>query len=162
MRKTIRYLLLPAVVAVLVVSCESSTDSVTEPGQSDIELMWGIGNEIPAARETPLYQQAPLQMVTSWFNKPDDLEWMRYYNDRNTLSELYQQGYAQELVIWLAEDPQYALSQQFQTDLEELIGIFKGNGPQYGPLYVVLFTEFETYSDNPDYFPELKQNHKKR
>lgn len=136
-------------------ACNSSTSTQSE-NESEIEIIWGIGNEIPMAQETPLFNEAPVKMITSWFSKPEDLEWMRYYPERNTLSSLYGQGYAQQLIIWLADYPEYAISNEFQTDLAELIEIFKGNGPSYGPLYVVLFTEYETYSEDPEYFLQLR------
>lgn len=124
--------------------------------EQEVQILFGMGNEIGMARETPLFQNAPVHMISSWFSKPEDLEWLRYYPERNTLSTLYGQGYAQELIIWLDEYPQYAISDQFQEDLAELIEIFKGNGPEQGPLYVVLFTEYETYSDDPAYFKQLR------
>lgn len=146
---------LAIIIAVTWIAAGCTTGTQPE-NESDVEILWGIGNEIPMARETPLFREAPVKMISSWFSKPDDLEWMRYYPERNTLARLYDQGYAQQLVIWLADYPDYAISEEFQADLEELIEIFKGNGPAYGPLYVVLFTEYETYSDDPEYFHQLK------
>ena len=52
------------------------------------------------------------------------------------------------MIVWLAQNRQtadYAIGEQFLTDIKELTEIFKGNGPNYGPLYIVLFTELETY-----------------
>ncbi len=95
-------------------------------------------------------------MVTSWYNGPADLGWMSGYAETNIISGLYEQGKALELVVWLADDPSYAVSSQFQSDLAKLITVFKGNGPDYGPLYVVLFTEFETYSSQPGYNLKLR------
>ncbi|HEX6981650.1 MAG TPA: hypothetical protein VF181_02715 [Balneolaceae bacterium] len=137
-------------------SCDEQPSPTTFTNELGIEVLFGIGNEIPMARETPLFNEAPVKMISSWFSKPEDLEWMRYYVERNTMAELYHEGYAQELVIWLNDYPQYAISENFQADLKELIQIFKGNGPDYGPLYVVLFTEYETYSNDPVYYLKLK------
>ncbi len=148
---------LPAILVIPVLCFATACTSSTQfDNESNIEIIWGIGNEIPMAQETPLFREAPVKMITSWFSKPGDLEWMRYYPERNTLASLYGQGYAQQLIIWLADYPEYAISGEFQTDLEELIEIFKGDGPSYGPLYVVLFTEYETYSNDPEYFHQLR------
>jgi hypothetical protein len=61
-----------------------------------------------------------------------------------------------ELVVWLGDHPDYAISGQFQSDLSELVTAFKGSGPHYGPLYVVMFSEWETYSSDPAYRAKLK------
>ncbi|MGK7369033.1 MAG: hypothetical protein ACNS64_02365, partial [Candidatus Halalkalibacterium sp. M3_1C_030] len=135
--------------------CDNST-SVEQIESEKPYILWGMGDQISGAKNSPVFQEAPVGMVTSWFNKPDDLNWMNGYKDETTMSNLYHQGYAQELVVWLADYPDYAISPKFQEDIVELTKIFKGNGPDYGPLYVVLFTEFETYSDDPDYFIKLK------
>lgn len=127
--------------SVLLTSCEQSTSSSPStpdlPQDISTEILWGMGNEISSARESPIFNQAPVRMISSWFSKPEDLEWMRYYPDRNTLATLYGQGYAQELIIYLADHTEYAVSPEFQSDLQELIKIFKGNGPDYGPLYAL-------------------------
>ena len=39
-------------------------------------LLFGIGPEANAARATPLARQAPVRMLTSWYNGPGDLDWM--------------------------------------------------------------------------------------
>lgn len=154
---TVRYfsrLIQSSTAAFLLLSTGCSSDPWSG-ATGNQEILWGIGNEIPMAQETSLFKEAPVRMITSWFSKPDDLEWMRYYPGRNTMTALYGQGYAQQLVIWLAGYPQYALSAEFQRDLKELTDIFRGRGPHYGPLYIVLFTEYETYSDDPEYFRQL-------
>ena len=115
-----------------------------------------MGDEIQAALGTPLYQNGGVNMLTSWYNNPGDLSWMSGYANGNGFSDLYGQGKAEELVVWLAEDPSYAISPQFLTDLQTLVSIFKGHGPNYGPLYVVLFSEFETYSSDPAYLLALR------
>ncbi|HET6527839.1 MAG TPA: hypothetical protein VFG39_03730 [Balneolaceae bacterium] len=144
------------VLSITLSACDEPPSPTTVTNESDIEILFGIGNEIPMARETPLFNEAPIKMISSWFSKPEDLEWMRNYVERNTMAELYKKGYAQELIIWLDNYTQYAISDEFQADLKELTRIFKGNGPDYGPLYVVLFTEYETYSDDPAYYLKLK------
>lgn len=120
------------------------------------KILWGIGDEIPSAEKTPIFNEAPVRMVTSWYNGPSDTTWMKNYMKGSTMSDLYGKGYAQELVVWLANEPDYAISPEFEHDVALLTKIFKGNGPNYGPLYVVLFTEFETYSRDSTYFPKLE------
>jgi hypothetical protein len=73
------------------------------------------------------------------------------------MSDLYGRGKAIELIVWLGEHADYAVSSQFQEDAKVLARTFKGNGPHYGRLYVVLFSELETYSSDPGYFPNLKR-----
>ena len=123
------------------------------------KLLFGLGDEISAATSAPLYLHGGVNMVTSWYNGPSDLAWMSGYASTDVVSDLYQQGKALELVVWLADEPAYAVSPQFQSDLAKLIDIFKGNGPYYGPLYVVLYTEFETYSDQPGYDAQLRTSY---
>jgi len=139
----------------VVFGCDSST-SADQIEKEEPYLLWGMGDQISGAKKSPVFREAPMSMITSWYNKPDDLDWMSGYRDETTMTDLYRRGYAQELVVWLADYPQYAIGDAFREDLKELIRIFKGNGPDYGPLYVVLFTEFETYSDDPAYFADLK------
>jgi hypothetical protein len=121
------------------------------------KLIFGMGDEIATAESTKIFKAAPINMVTSWYNNAGDLSWMHGYAATDQVEQVYAQGKANELVIDLSSDPSYALSSQFQTDLATLISIFKGNGPAYGPLYVVLFTEFDTYepADNATYIPQL-------
>jgi hypothetical protein len=122
-----------------------------------LRILWGIGDQLSGAVQTPIYKHAPVNMVTAWYNGPGDLGWMSGYQSSSTISDLYGQGKAIELVVWLGQHADYAVSSQFQEDAKALARIFKGNGPHYGPLYVVLFTELETYSSDPGYFPNLKR-----
>lgn len=123
------------------------------------KLLFGMGDEISAAVQTPLYDHGDVNMVTSWYNGPSDLGWMSGYASTDIMSNLYQRGDALELVVWLADEPSYAISPQFLTDLTKLIEVFKGNGPYYGPMYVILFTEFETYSNDPGYDQQLRSEY---
>ncbi|WP_432826340.1 carbohydrate-binding domain-containing protein [Dactylosporangium sp. CA-092794] len=124
--------------------------------QSPSRVLWGLGPGISDAVEAPLYRDAGVNMVTTWFNGPDDLEWISGYAQPPTISDLYGSGKAVELVVWLADHPDYAVSEQFQRDITAVTSALKGSGPHYGPLYVVLFTEWETYSSDPEYPGRLK------
>jgi hypothetical protein len=120
-------------------------------------ILWGIGDQLSAAVRTPIYRNAPVNMVTAWYNGPGDLGWMSGYQKESTISDLYGRGKAIELVVWLGHHADYAISPQFQADAKVLARTFKGNGPHRGPLYVVLFSELETYSSDPGYFAHLKR-----
>jgi hypothetical protein len=121
------------------------------------EILWGIGDQLASAVKTPIYRNAPVNMVTAWYNGPGDLGWMSGYQKGSTISDLYGQGKAIELVVWLGDHTDYAISPQFLEDARVLARTFKGNGPHHGRLYVVLFSELETYSADNGYFADLKR-----
>jgi hypothetical protein len=95
-------------------------------------------------------------MLTSWFNGPDDLDWMSAWT-AGEIRRDYAAGYAMHLIVWTndAEGPvstrygpacgrTYPLSSGFLDDMGKLARIWAGrrSGP---PLYVTLFTEFQTF-----------------
>jgi hypothetical protein len=124
-------------------------------------LLFGIGPEANLARATPLVRQAPVRMLTSWYNGPADLDWMAAW-ERGEVPRAYAAGYALHLIVYSgdAEGPvatphgqacgrRYPLADRFLDDMRRLARVF--GGPASGPrLYVSLFTEFQTYpcSDN--------------
>ena len=120
-------------------------------------ILWGIGDQLSNAVKTPIYRNAPVDMVTAWYNGPDDLSWMSGYQKVSTISDLYGRGKAIGLVIWLGNHANYAISPQFLEDARVLARTFGGNGPHRGRLYVVMFSELETYSSDPGYFANLKR-----
>ncbi|MGH2806022.1 MAG: fibronectin type III domain-containing protein [Actinomycetota bacterium] len=134
----------------------SQLQETDDEAPSSPRFIFGLGDQIGVATNRPIFHDAPVKMITSWYNGRGNLGWMSGYQDTDTMSNWYGKGHAMELVVWLANDPAYAVSDQFQTDIELLTRIFKGNGPHYGPLYVVLFTELETYSKDPAYFDSLR------
>ena len=119
-------------------------------------LLFGIGPEANAARATPLARQAPVRMLTSWYNGPRDLDWMAGWRS-SEVPRAYAAGYHLHLIVYSA-DPEgpmptpygeacgrgYPLSDRFPDDMRRLARIFAGRagGPR---LYVSLFTEFQTY-----------------
>jgi hypothetical protein len=118
-------------------------------------VLWGIGDQLGPAREAPFYRDGGARMVSSWFNNPGDLGWMKGYRGSD-FSDQYGAHRALELVVWLADNADYAVSPRFQTDIRTLTRLYKGSGPNYGPLYIVLFTEFETYKGgDPAYQAKL-------
>jgi hypothetical protein len=124
-------------------------------------LLFGIGPEADQARGSRLARQAPVRMLTSWYNGPGDLDWMAGWR-HSEVSRAYAAGYRLHLIVFSgdAEGPVatphgqacgrgYPLSARFLDDMRRLARIFAG--PAGGPrLYVSLFTEFQTYpcSDN--------------
>lgn len=143
--------------ALLVVGCASTrpraTASATAAPPSGI--LFGLGPEADSARRTPLVRQAPVRMLTSWFNGPGDLSWMGKWRSTVVLPA-YRKGFALHLVVWDGgpEGPidtpygaacgrAYALSGQFLSDMRVLARTFAG-GP-HDALYVTLFAEFQTY-----------------
>ena len=128
-------------VAVLIPEGGSGTRNLSDP-----RILWGIGDQLGPALGSRFHRDGVARMVTAWFNGPGDLDWMRQA-EGPAVAEAYAAGDAIELVVWLADDPQYAISERFQSDIRLLTTLHKGSGPHYGPLYIVLFTEFETYQD---------------
>jgi hypothetical protein len=119
-------------------------------------LLFGMGPEANAARSARLVRQAPVRMLTSWYNGPSDLDWMAAWR-RSEVPRAYAVGYSLHLIVFSGgvEGPvptshgqacgrAYPLSDRFPDDMRQLARIFAGpaGGP---PLYVSLFTEFQTY-----------------
>ena len=140
------------------------------------QLMFGIGSEADGARTSPLAVQAPVKMLTSWYNGPGDLAWMQHWQTTEVPAD-YAAGYAMHLVVWTSGSgtniatpygpacgQPYALSAGFLNDMTRLATIFKGSGP----LYVSMFAEFQTYtcvnnqwSGNENYWRALKDQYTK-
>lgn len=143
-------------------------------------LLFGLGPTASGARASALAGQAPLHMLTTWYNAPSDLGWMAGWRD-DVIPQAYAAGYAQHVVVYVgggettiatsygtACGRPYPLSDRFLGDMRQLAQIFAGAaaGP---PLYVTLFTEFQTYpcKDNawsPDapttaYYRALKERY---
>jgi hypothetical protein len=120
-------------------------------------LLIGIGDEADRDAQTALAKQAPVKMLTSWYNYHTDFaEFMDGWKG-TLIPKLYRAGYALHVVQWAPEGESqlstrygpacgrpYPLSDQFLPDMKHLAQIF--GGPASGPpLYVTLFTEFSTY-----------------
>jgi hypothetical protein len=125
-------------------------------GSARPRLLFGIGPEADVARATPLARQAPVRMLTSWYNGPADLDWMTGWRT-SEVARAYAAGYNLHLIVFSgdAEGPVatphgqacgrgYPLSGRFLDDMARLARIFAG--PAGGlRLYVSMFTEFQTY-----------------
>ena len=107
------------------------------------KLLFGIGTEADAARDAALVKQAPVKMLTSWYNGPNDLSWMTGWRT-GTVRTSYAAGYAMHLVVF-TNDPEatlstargsacgrgYPLSSRFVGDMTRLAETFAG--PASGP-----------------------------
>lgn len=123
-----------------------------DPGK----VLFGMGTEADGAITAKLVRQAPVRMLTSWYNGPGDLSWMSGWRT-GTVPKAYHQGYALHLIVYNdgaegALDTRYGpacgraypLAERFAGDMTTLAKTFAGarGGP---PLYVTMFTEFQTY-----------------
>lgn len=146
---------------------------------ADKPLVFGLGAQADGAMRQRIYDQAPIGMVTSWFNSPADLKFMASWRN-TTVQQAYVNGKAMHLVVWTGgeEKPlrtaygpacgrEYPFSASFETDMRQLAEIFAGraDGP---PLYVSMFTEFQTYpcQDNnwrgsENYYRGLQEQYRK-
>jgi hypothetical protein len=131
--------------------------TLAPPNPSGVpRLLFGLGAEASTARSTALVTQAPVRMLSSWYNSPNDLSWLSGWRT-GTVPHAYAAGYAMHLIVWTGDSPGnlstaygpacgrgYPLSSRFLGDMQQLAQIFAGpaTGP---PLYVTLFTEFQTY-----------------
>lgn len=108
-------------------------------------ILWGIGDEISggAYANTSTYQDAKINLVSAWFNGQGDISFFTSV-PRATIDAIYSDGKSIEVIIWLANETAYAVSDQFvMNDLPNIIDCYKGAGD----LYVVMYTELETYYD---------------
>jgi hypothetical protein len=139
----------------------SATASAPVVSGSETKLLFGIGTEAGPARSTRLAREAPVHMLTSWYNGPSDLAWLSGWQT-TVIPQAYSSGYALHVVVYSGDATSdvttkygtacgrpYPLSIGFLSDMQQLAKIFAGSahGP---PLYVTLFTEFQTYPCTAD------------
>jgi hypothetical protein len=149
----------PAVTTTTRAAATASTAARSQPTTrqpSGLRLLFGMGPEANIARTAPLVRQAPVRMLTSWYNGPGDLGWMAAWRG-SEVPRAYAAGYSLHLIVY-SGDPEgpvatphgqacgraYPLSGRFLDDMRRLARIFAGRtgGPH---LYVSMFTEFQTY-----------------
>jgi len=151
------------------------TPTPTTKFNSSSPFYFATGSEADAAVSYPLVQQAPVKMLTSWFNGHRDLTWITDWH-KSLIPSLYARGYTLQLMVWnggplvhfnTAYGPAcglpYPVSSQFLQDMVPLAKTFSGNGP----LYVSLFAEFSTYTcqnnnwvGNENYYMALKDQYR--
>jgi hypothetical protein len=137
-------------------SSARSPSGAVRPVPGGPGLLIGVGDQADDDIRSALVKQAPAKMLTSWYNEPNDLAWLSSWRN-TTIPQAYAAGFAMHLVVWNndAEGPlstsygsacgrAYPLSDRFLDDIRQMAQVFggKANGP---PLYVTMFTEFETY-----------------
>ena len=140
------------------------------------KIIFGIGSQAGPAMDFRIVKETPISMLTSWYNGTKDLEWMRVQQD-DLVPRLYKNKYIVHLITWTdlpevsidtpygpACGRPYPVSTQVVEDMRELAQIY--NGP--GPMYVSLFTEFQTFTctdnnwiGNENYWNTLKDNYRK-
>lgn len=119
------------------------------------KLLFGLGPEAPAASRQPLFYQAPIGMLTTWYDDPDDLARFEAWS-RDLLPQHYAEGTALHLLVAPTFDEgepvdtprgpgcgqAYQMSPRFLDDMRRLAVSFAGaeNGP---PLYVSMFNGME-------------------
>lgn len=144
--------------------------------QSPLKLTFGIGSQAGPAMDFRIVKEAPVHMLTSWYNGPSDLVWMAVQKN-DLIPRLYKNKYIVHLITWTdlpekeiqtpygpACGRQYPVSAQVVDDMKQLAQIYNG----VGPMYVSLFTEFQTYTctdnnwiGNENYWKTLKDNYLK-
>jgi hypothetical protein len=118
------------------------------------KLLFGVGATADGAKTSRLATEAPVKLLTTWYNGPGDLSWLSSWS-KDLVPQSYAAGYALHLVVF-SDGPEsnlttaygpacgrpYPLSDGFLNDMTRLAQIFKGSGK----LYVTLFTEVQTYA----------------
>mgnify|MGYP000343636532 CR=1 FL=1 len=139
------------------------------------KIIFGIGSQAGPAMDYRLVQEAPVHMLTSWYNGTKDLEWMSVQKN-DLIPRLYEHNYIVHLITWtdLPEEEidtphgpacgrAYPVSPQVVEDMKQLAQIYNGTGP----LYVSLFTEFPSFTcidnnwnGNENYWLTLQDNYR--
>lgn len=115
-------------------------------------FLFGVGPELDQALNYRITKEAPIKLLSSWYNGSKDLNFMTGWRS-SIVPKAYASGYALHLIIYSNDAEQnldtpygaacgrpYPLSGQFLSDMQQLAQIFAG-----GKLYVSMFTEFQTY-----------------
>lgn len=154
----------------------SPSPSPTPSPKPATKIIFSIGSQAGPAMDFKLVKESPVHMLTSWYNGPSDLVWMKVQQN-DLIPRLYKNHYIVHLITWtdLPENEiqtphgpacgrPYPVSTQVVDDMKQLAQIYNGNGP----MYVTLFTEFQTYTctdnnwiGNENYWNTLKDNYRK-
>jgi hypothetical protein len=130
-------------------------------------LLFGLGPEADGAKRARVVRDAPVHMLTSWYNGHGDLGWMTGWRT-SFVPQAYRAGFTLHLIVYSGEShtkiatkygeacgQAYPLSTGFLDDMAQLAGTFRGRGR----LYVTLFTEFQTYAcTNNQWNPNSETN----
>ena len=128
--------------------------SVSAAG-SPVKILFGLGPQIQSASTYRLTREAPIHILSAWYNGPGDLSWITDSYHRSVYRQQYAAGRSLHLIVWTdapnatiatkygtACGRPYPLSDRFLGDIGHLAQAFAGSGR----LYVTLFTEFQTYA----------------
>jgi hypothetical protein len=135
----------------------SPTASPTPPSPSSPTLLFGMGPEADGALRTRLYAEAPVNMLTSWYNGINDLGWMPDWED-DLVPQAYARGEALHLIVW-SDVPEttistqygtacgrpYPLSDRFLADMQTLAHTFRVRDSD-DRFYVTMWSEFQTFA----------------
>ncbi len=142
---------------------------------SSSKILFGIGSQAGPAMDYRLVQEAPVHMLTSWYNGTKDLEWMSVQKN-DLIPRLYASNYIVHIITWTdlpeeeIETPYgsacgraYPVSSQVVEDMKQLAQIYNGSGT----MYVSLFTEFPSFTcvdnnwnGNENYWRTLQDNYR--
>lgn len=137
------------------------------PPPPRVPLLFGVGTELDHAIKHRITTEAPVKMLTSWYNGPNDLSFMNGWR-RTVVPMAYTSGYTLHLIIY-NDGPEvpintphgpacgrtYPVSAQFLSDMKQLAQNFSG-----GKLYVSMFTEFQTYPCKDNNWAEAEAYYK--
>ena len=139
-----------AVVAPAVVSALAAYTS-----GSVTRLTFGLGPTVDSAKDARLTREAPVRMMSVWYNGPHDIGWLTDSHHQSMYDAQYAAGRSLHLIVYsgggegslstshgTACGRPYPLSDRFVTDVRQVAGALAGSGT----LYVTLFSEFQTYA----------------
>jgi hypothetical protein len=126
---------------------------------SKVKILFGLGSQIELANAYRLTREAPIHMLSAWYNGPNDLGWITDSYHQSIYRRQYAAGRSLHLIVWsdvpnatittkygTACGRPYPLSDRFLTDIGRVAKAFAGSGR----FYVTLFTEFQTYACDAD------------
>lgn len=166
----------PTIALIPTPSLTSTPTPSPTPTQRPPKIIFGIGSQAGPAMNFRLVKEAPVKMLTSWYNGTSDLEWMKVQQN-DLIPRLYKNKYIVHLITWTdlpehdIDTPHgpacgrpYPVSTQVVEDMKQLAQIY--NGP--GTMYITLFTEFPSFTcidnnwiGNENYWNTLKDNYRK-
>ncbi len=177
MRATMQKIL---ICAVLLAAAMFGLKLIPELLRPPPQIYFGMGPVASSAIKTRLVAQSPVRMLSTWYNDPADLMWVMNWK-HDLVTQLYAANYSLHVIVF-TDGPEvqvstaygsacgrlYPLTDRFLADMRQLADTFAGaaTGP---PLYITLFTEFQTYACvdnawNPDpqtnaYYRALKDRY---
>lgn len=138
---------------------------------TDTRVTFGLGSQAEAALRSKLTADAPIRILSNWYNGPADLSWMTDAYHRSVYADAKARGFALHLITWtpLPEGPisgkgcgrAYPVSEGWAADMQRVAEAMR-------PDWVTLMTEFQTYacednrwSGNEAYWQALIANYER-